>query len=93
MFTTAAGSSQNGRGASSTQINGGAPHQSPLRALLQAQAIHGDVEFYQIQVQDWDEEVEENETAAEEEELVRIQQEIERIRQEQESIMRRQAIA
>jgi nitrogen regulatory protein PII-like uncharacterized protein len=32
MPTTAAGSSQNGRATSSTQTNGGAPHQTSPRA-------------------------------------------------------------
>jgi hypothetical protein len=52
MCTTVAGSSQNGRGGSSTQTNGGAPPQSPLRAPSPAQVIQGDAEFAQIQVQD-----------------------------------------
>jgi hypothetical protein len=85
-MSTTAGSSHNGRGASFTQTNGGAPHQSPLRAPSSPQ------ELDQVQVQDWDEEVEEDEAVVEEEELMRVQQKIERLQQEQESIMRRQAI-
>jgi hypothetical protein len=41
-----------------------------------------DIEFDQIQVQDWDEEADKDE-AAKEEELIRVQQKIERLRQEQ----------
>jgi hypothetical protein len=93
MFTTVAGSSQNDGGGSSTQTNGGNPHQSPLRALSPVHVLQGDAEFDLIQVQDWDEEAEEDEAIMEEEELARVQQEIERLRQEQETIMRRQAIA
>jgi hypothetical protein len=48
MSTTAAGSSQNGEGASSTQTNGGAPHQSPLRAPSPIQVIQPDVELDQV---------------------------------------------
>jgi hypothetical protein len=70
MSTTAAGSSQNGGGASSTQTNESAPHQSPLRAPSPVQVIQGDAEFDQIQIQDWDEEVDEDEAAAEEKELI-----------------------
>jgi hypothetical protein len=66
MSTTAAGSSQNGGGTSSTQTNGGDPCQSPLRARLPVQVIQGDTKFDQIQVQDWDEEDEEYTIAAEE---------------------------
>jgi uncharacterized protein (DUF3084 family) len=51
--------------------------------------IQGDVELYQVQIHDWDEEVEEDKAAVEEE-LARVQQEIERLRIEQESILRRQ---
>jgi hypothetical protein len=83
-MSTAAGSSHNGVGASSTQTNGGASHQSPLRAPSPPQELD--------QVQDWDEAAEENGAAAKEEELIRVQ-EIERLQQEQESIMRRQTIA
>jgi hypothetical protein len=43
------------------------------------QVIHNDLEFDQIQVQDWEEEAEEIEAAAQEEELIRVQQEIERL--------------
>jgi hypothetical protein len=93
MSTTAAGSSQNGGGASSTQTNESAPHQSPPRAPSPVQVIQGDVEFDQIQIQDWDEEVDEDEAAAEEKELIWVHQKIERLRHEQETIMRRQAAA
>jgi hypothetical protein len=75
MSTTTAGSSQNSRGTSSNQINGGDPCESPLRALSPVQDVQGDAELDQIHVQDWDEE---DEAAAEEEELARVQQEIER---------------
>jgi hypothetical protein len=71
MSTTITGSSQNGRGTSSTQTNGGAPHQSPPRAPSSIQVIEGDVELNQVQVQDWDEEDNEDEVA--EEELIRVQ--------------------
>jgi hypothetical protein len=80
MSTTAVGSSQNGGGASSTQTNRGDSHKSPLKALSSVQVLQGDVEFDQIQVQDWDEEAEEDEVAMEEEELARVQQKIERLR-------------
>jgi hypothetical protein len=90
MSTTAVASSQNGRGASSTQTNCGAPHQSLLWAPLPMQVIQGDVELEQVHVQDWRAKASEDE-AAKEEELLRVQQEIERLHQEQESIMRRQA--
>jgi hypothetical protein len=93
MATTAAGSSQNGGAASSTQTNGGPPHQTSPRPPLLVQVIHNNLEFDQIQVQDWNEEAKEIKAAVEEEELVRVQQEIKRLRQEQESIMRHQAIA
>jgi hypothetical protein len=90
MSITVVGSSQNGGGASSTQTDGGALHQSPLWAPLSVQVIQGDVDLEQVQLQDWEEEVSEDE-AVEEEELVRVRQEIKRPHQEQESIMRRQA--
>jgi hypothetical protein len=93
MSTIAAGSSQNVGGTSSTQTNGGAPHQSPLKTPSSVQVIHGNAEFDQIQMQDWDDEAEEDEAVAEEVELIRVQQEIERLWQEHQSIMRRQAIA
>jgi hypothetical protein len=93
MPTTTASSYHDGRVASSTQTNGGAPHETPPRAPLSVQVIHDDPEFDQIQVQDCDEEAEEIKVAAEEEELIRVQQEIERLRQEQEYIMKHQAIA
>jgi hypothetical protein len=73
MPTTIVGSSQNGGAASSTQTNGGAPHQTTSRAPSLVQVIHDDPEFNQIQVQDWDEEAEEIEAAVEEEELIRVQ--------------------
>jgi hypothetical protein len=73
MPTTAAGSSQNGGAASSTQTNGGAPHQTSLRAPSLVQVIHDDPEFDQIKVQDWDEEAKEIEATTEEEELIRLQ--------------------
>jgi hypothetical protein len=92
-MSTASCSSQNGEAASSAQTNGGAPHQSPLRAPSSLQAIHGDTELDQTQVQYWDEEAEEIEAVIEEEELIRVQQKIERLWQEQKSIMRCQAIA
>jgi hypothetical protein len=72
----AVGSSHNAGGASSTQINGGAPPRSPLRA----HSLQQDLD--QMQVQDWDEEAEVDEATVEEEELIRVQQEIERLRQE-----------
>jgi hypothetical protein len=50
MPTIAAGSSQNGRATSSTQINGGAPNQTSPRAPSLVQVIHDDSEFDQIQV-------------------------------------------
>jgi hypothetical protein len=72
MSTTTAGSSQNGGAVSSTQTNGGAPHQSPLRAPWPFQVIHGNPEVDQIQVQDWDEEAKEIKAAIKEEELIRV---------------------
>jgi hypothetical protein len=89
ISTTVAGPNQNSSAASSTQTGGGAPHQSPLRAPSPVHMIQGDVELYQVQIHDWDEEVEEDKAAVEEE-LARVQQEIERLRIEQESILRRQ---
>jgi hypothetical protein len=73
-MSTAAGSSHNGRGASSTQTLRGAPHQSPLRVPSPPQELN------ELLVQDWDEEAEDDEVAVEEEELIRVQQEIERLR-------------
>jgi hypothetical protein len=73
MSTTSVGSSQNGGGTSSTQTNGCAPRQSPLRALSLVQDVQGDVELDQIQVQDWDWEAKEDEATAEEEEQARVQ--------------------
>jgi ribonuclease D len=51
----------------------------------------GDIEFDQVQINDWDKEAEGDEAVAEEEELVSVQQEIESLQQEQESILRRLA--
>jgi hypothetical protein len=79
MPTIVVRSSQNDGGASSTQTNGGAPHQSPLWSPSPVQVIQGDVELEQVQLQDWEEEASKDE-AAEEEELLRVQQEIERFR-------------
>jgi hypothetical protein len=50
--TTAVGSSQNTRGASSTQTNGGAPHQSPSQAPSPIQVIQENVELEQLHVKD-----------------------------------------
>jgi hypothetical protein len=72
MSTAATGSSQDGGATSSTQTNGGAPHQTSSGATYLAQVIHDDPEFNQIQVQDWDEEAEEIDAAVEEEELIRV---------------------
>jgi hypothetical protein len=80
MSTIVVGSSQNGGCTSSTQTNGGDPHQSPSRALSLVQVGQGDTELDQIQVQDWEEEAKEDEDVVKEEELVRVQQEIERLR-------------
>jgi hypothetical protein len=85
-MSTTAGSSHNGRGASSTQTLEGAPHQSPPRVPSPPQGLD------QVIVQDWGEEAEEDKVAVEEEELIGVQQEIERLQLEQESNMRRQAI-
>jgi hypothetical protein len=86
MSTLVAGSNQNDRGNSSTQTNGGDPHQSTPMVLPPVQDVQDNAKLDQIQVQDWDAEAEEDEVAAGEEELARVQQEIERLRQEQESI-------
>jgi hypothetical protein len=51
----------------------------------------GDIEFDQVQINDWDKEAEGDEAVAEEEELASVQQEIESLQQEQESILRRLA--
>jgi hypothetical protein len=91
-MSTIAGSSQNVGGTSSTQNNRCALHQSPPRAPSLVRVIQGNAELDQIQMQDWDEEVEEDEAAIEEEELIRVQQEVKRLQQEQESIMRRQEL-
>jgi hypothetical protein len=66
MSTTAADSSQNGGGTSSTQTNGVAPHQSTPRAPSLIQVNQGDVELDQVQVQDWDEEDYKDKAAAKE---------------------------
>jgi hypothetical protein len=71
ISTIAVGSSHNGRAASSTQTNGGAPHQSPPQAASPIQVIQVDVELKKIQVQDWEEEASEDEVV-EEEELLRV---------------------
>jgi hypothetical protein len=71
-MSTVAGSSQNGGAVSSTQTNGGAPHQSPAREPSSPQIIHDNPEPDRIQVQDWDEEDEEFGAAVEEEELIKI---------------------
>jgi hypothetical protein len=82
MSTTALVASQSNEGDQHLNTN-------PLPPL--SQVNQGEVEFNQIEVQDWDEvEEEEAEAEANESELIRVQQEIERLRQEQESIMRRQ---
>jgi hypothetical protein len=63
VSTTTAGSSQNVGGTSSTQTNGGAPHQSPPQAPSSIQFIQGNVELEQIQVKDWDDKAFEDEAA------------------------------
>jgi hypothetical protein len=83
ISTTAAGSSQNTGGTSSTQINRGTPHQSPPQALSPIQVIQGNTKLEQIQVEDWEDE------AAAKAELAKVQQEIERLHQEQETINHR----
>jgi hypothetical protein len=69
---------------------GSAVHQSPPWAPLPIQVIQGNVEFEQIQMQDWEDEPFDDEVE-EEEELARVQQEIERLHQEQKAITCRQA--
>jgi hypothetical protein len=69
---TAVGSSQNVRGASSTQSNGGAPHQSSLWAPLPIQVIQEKLKLEQHQVKDWEDEASKDEVA-EEVELARVQ--------------------
>jgi hypothetical protein len=64
--TMVAGSSHNLRCASSTQTNGGAPHQLPPRAPLPIQVIQENAELEQIQMEDWEDD------AVEEEELARV---------------------
>jgi hypothetical protein len=73
MPTTKADSNTNGEATSSTQTNGGVPHQTSPRVPSPIRVIHDDPEFDQIQVQDWDEKAEEIEAATEEEELIRVQ--------------------
>jgi hypothetical protein len=72
VSTIAAGSSQNTRGASSTQTNGGAPHQSPPWAPSPIHVIQENAKFENLQVEDWENEASEDE-AAEEVELARVQ--------------------
>jgi hypothetical protein len=88
--TVATGSSQNAGDAGSTQTNGGAPRQSPLRTPSLSHDTQEHVELEQLQVEDWEDALLEDK-ATEEVELARVQQEIERLRQEQEAIIRRQA--
>jgi hypothetical protein len=88
--TVATGSSQNARDADSTQTNGGAPRQSPLRTPSLSHDAQEHVELVQLQVEDWEDALLEDK-ATEEVELARVQQEIERLQQEQEAIIRRQA--
>jgi hypothetical protein len=90
--TIAPGSSHNLKGTSSTQTNGGVPHQSPPRAPSLIQIIQDNAELEQIQMEHWEDKAFEDE-AAKEEELARVQQEIERLHQEQEAITRRHATA
>jgi hypothetical protein len=71
--TTASTLSQNVGGSSSTQTNGGAPHQSPLRASSPIQVIQENVKLKQLQVEDWEDEASEDEVVEEEEELARVQ--------------------
>jgi hypothetical protein len=73
ISTTTAGSSQNARGASSTQTNegGGTLDQSPSQASSPIQVIQENAELEQIQVEDLEDETFEDE-AAEEEELARF---------------------
>jgi hypothetical protein len=62
--TTTPGSSQNVGGTSSTQTNGGAPHQSPLQASSPIQVIQANAELEQIQIEDWEEARTRRQTAA-----------------------------
>jgi hypothetical protein len=64
-------------------------HPPPRQGPAKTTTLPADAELDQVQVHDWDKEVEEDEATTEEEELARVQQEIERLRQEQESILRR----
>jgi hypothetical protein len=77
--------------ATSSQATAGASCQSLPHAPSPIHTLLGDAELDHVQIDDWDEEVEEEAAATEEEELVRVQQEIERLRQEQESILGWQA--
>jgi hypothetical protein len=70
-YTIATGSSQNAKGATSTQTNRGGPHQWLSRAPLPIQLIQGNVELEQIQVEDWEDEAFEDEVA-DEEKLARV---------------------
>jgi hypothetical protein len=54
VSTTVAGSSQNNGGTSSTQTNGGASHQFPLRVPLPIQVYQENAELEQIQLEDWE---------------------------------------
>jgi hypothetical protein len=92
VSSTTVGSSQNVGGASSTQTNGGALHQSSPQAPSSIQVIQENAELEQIQVEDWEDEAFKNEVVKEKE-LARVQQEIERLHQEQEAITRRQVAA
>jgi hypothetical protein len=72
MSTAAVIASQGNKGGQRLNTN-------PLPPLLQVN--YGEVEFNQIEVQDWDE-AEEEKVEADESELIRVQQEIERLQQE-----------
>jgi hypothetical protein len=75
-----------------SQGNGGDQHLNTTPLPPPLQVNQGELEFNQIEVQDWDE-AKEEEAEADQSELIRVQQQIERHRQEQESIMRRQNTA
>jgi hypothetical protein len=79
MPTTAVGTSQIGRGASSTQISEGNQdinNNPPPQPSLYVNQSEADLD--QIEVRDWDA-VEEDEVEAEENELIGVQQEINRL--------------
>jgi hypothetical protein len=80
MSTTTAGTSQNGRGTSSTQTSGGDQHlnTNPPPPPPPPQVNQDEAESNQIKIEDWDEE-DEDEAEAEENELIRVQQEIDRL--------------